>query len=168
MVALGATVKRGWAIRRAGFWDPASAADVVVLDAGDRHRRRIKLAGARGTEFLLDLDEAVALRDGDGIMLDDGGIVLVTGQAEPLLEIAARSPLEFVRLAWHLGNRHTDVQITGDRLRIRRDHVLEEMVAGLGARVTAIDASFDPEAGAPHAQDHAQNRAHDHGHDHDR
>jgi urease accessory protein len=153
-----AAVKRGWAIRRAGFWNPESAADVVVLDAGDRHRRRIKLSGARGTEFLLDLDEAVALRDGDGIMLDDGGIVLLTGQAESLLEIAARTPLEFVRLAWHLGNRHTDLQIAGNRLRIRRDHVLEEMVAGLGASATAIDASFDPETGAPHA--------HDHGHDH--
>jgi urease accessory protein len=96
----------------------------------------------------------VALRDGDGIMLDDGGIVLVTGQAEPLAEIAARTPLEFVRLAWHLGNRHTDVQIAGNRLRIRRDHVLEEMVAGLGASVTAIDASFDPETGVPHGHDH--------------
>jgi urease accessory protein len=153
-------VKRGWAIRRAGFWDSARAADVVVLDAGDRHRRRIKLAGARGTEFLLDLDEAVALRDGDGIMLDDGGIVLVTGRPEPLAEIAAPTPLEFVRLAWHLGNRHTDVQIAVDRLRIRRDHVLEEMATGLGGRVTPVEASFDPEAAAP--------RAHDRGHDHDR
>jgi len=159
MGAEAATVKRGWAVRRAGFWNPATAADFVVLDAGDRHRRRISLKGERGTEFLLDLDEAVALRDGDGIMLDDGGIVLVTGQAEPLAEIAARTPLEFVRLAWHLGNRHTDVQIAGNRLRIRRDHVLEEMVAGLGASVTTIDASFDPEAAAPQAHAHE----HDHG-----
>jgi urease accessory protein len=153
-------VTRGWAIRRAGFWNPKNAADVVMLDAGDRHRRRIKLRGERGTEFLLDLDEAVALRDGDGIMLDNGGVVLVTGQAEPLAVIVARTPLEFVRLAWHLGNRHTDVQIAGNRLRIRRDHVLEDMVAGLGASVTAIDASFDPEAGAPHGHDRS------HGHDH--
>ena len=142
-------MKRGWAIRRAGFWKPATAIDCVVLDAGDRHRRRIMLKGDRGTEFLLDLDEAVALRDGDGIMLDDGGIVLVTGQPEPLVEVAARTPLALVQLAWHLGNRHTDVQIVGDRLRIRRDHVLEEMVSGLGGRVTAIDAPFDPEPGAP-------------------
>jgi urease accessory protein len=156
-----ASVKRGWAVRRAGFWDPASAADVVVLDAGDRHRRRIRLQGQRGTDFLLDLDEVVALRDGDGIMLDDGGIVLVMGQPEPLAEIAARTPLEFVRLAWHLGNRHTDVQIAGERLRIRRDHVLEEMVAGLGAKVTAIDAPFDPEPGAP--QGHVHEFGHDHG-----
>ena len=150
-------MKRGWAIRRAGFWDPATAIDHVVLDAGDRHRRRIVLKGDRGTGFLLDLDEAVALRDGDGIMLDDGGIVLVAGQAEPLAEVVVRTPLALVQLAWHLGNRHTDVQIVGDRLRIRRDHVLEEMAARLGAKVTSIEASFDPEAGAPHG---------DHGHDH--
>jgi urease accessory protein len=143
-------MKRGWAIRRAGFWNPATAFDLVLLDAGDRHRRRIMLKGEQGTEFLLDLDEAVALRDGDGIMLDDGGIVLVTGQAEPLAEIAVRTSLALVQLAWHLGNRHTDVQIFGDRLRIRRDHVLEEMAAGLGARIMAIEAPFDPEPGAPH------------------
>ena len=141
-----ATVRRGWAIRRAGFWNPATAADCVVLDAGDRHRRRIRLKGDRGTEFLLDLDEAVALHDGDGIMLDDGSVILVAGQAEPLAEIAGHTPLALVRLAWHLGNRHTDVQIAGERLRIRRDHVLEEMLAGLGATVTQIEASFDPEA----------------------
>ena len=138
-------MKRGWAIRRAGFWNPATAADCVVLDAGDRHRRRIRLKGERGTEFLLDLDEAVALRDGDGIMLDDGAVVLVTGQVEPLAEIAGRTPLALVRLAWHLGNRHTDVQITGEKLRIRRDHVLEEMLTGLGAMVTLLEAPFDPE-----------------------
>jgi urease accessory protein len=151
-------VKRGWAIRRAGFWNPADAVDSVVLDAGDRHRRRIMLKGARGTDFLLDLDEAVALRDGDGIMLDDGGIVLVAGQAEPLAEVAVRTPLALVQLAWHLGNRHTDVQIVGDRIRIRRDHVLEQMAAGLGATVAVIEAPFDPETGAPY-DDHE----HDHG-----
>jgi urease accessory protein len=143
-------MKRGWAIRRAGFWDPAAAVDLVVLDASDRHRRRIMLKGERGAEFLLDLDEAVVLRDGDGIMLDDGGIVLVTGQAEPLAEIVVRTSRELVQMAWHLGNRHTDVQIVGDKLRIRRDHVLEEMAAGLGGKVSAIDAPFDPEPGAPH------------------
>jgi urease accessory protein len=147
-------VKRGWAVRRAGFWNPAGAVDTIVLDAGDRHRRRISLTGARGTAFLLDLDEAVALRDGDGIMLDDGGIVLVAGQAEPLAEVTARSPLALVQLAWHLGNRHTDVQIVGDRLRIRRDHVLEEMVAGLGAKIAAIEAPFDPEPASPHRHEH--------------
>ena len=148
MGAREGTVKRGWAIRRAGFWDPMAAADMVVLDAGDRHRRRIMLKGERGTEFLLDLDEAVALRDGDGIMLDDGGVVLVTGQAEPLAEISVPTRLALVQLAWHLGNRHTELQVISDRLRIKRDHVLEEMLEGLGARLTAIEAPFEPERGA--------------------
>ena len=155
-------MKRGWAIRRAGFWDPATAVDTVVLDADDRYRRRIVLSGQSGAEFLLDLDEAVALRHGDGVMLDDGGIVLVTGQPESLVEVAPRSPLALVQLAWHLGNRHTDVQIVGNRIRIRRDHVLEQMAAGLGANVTPIDAAFDPEQSAP--QDHSHSHEHEHAH----
>jgi urease accessory protein len=155
-------MKRGWAIRRAGFWDPATAADTVVLDAGDRHRRRIVLSGQSGAEFLLDLDEAVALRDGDGIMLDDGTIMLVTGRPESLAEVVPRTPLALVQLVWHLGNRHTDVQIVGNRIRIRRDHVLEEMAARLGANVTPIEAAFDPEQGAP--QHHSHSHAHEHAH----
>ena len=157
-------MKRGWSVRRAGFWNPATAVDSVVLDAGDRHRRRIALKGGEGTAFLLDLDEAVTLRDGDGIMLDDGGVILVTGQAEPLLEIGARTPIQLVRLAWHIGNRHTDVQIVGDRLRIRRDHVLEEMVRGLGAAVAPVEASFDPEVCVP--QGHHHEPEHRYGKDH--
>ena len=135
----------------------SSAADRVVLDADDRQRRRIVLTGESGTELLLDLAKPVSLRDGDGLLLDDGSLVRVCGQPEPLVEIRASSPREFVRLAWHLGNRHTDVQIVGDRIRIRRDHVLEDMLRGLGAGVTALEAAFDPEAGALN---------HDHGHEH--
>src|SRR5688572_9296331 len=149
-------VKRGFAIRPRGRWDPAGSVDRVVLDAEDRHRRRIALKGERGMEFLLDLDEAVALRDGDGIVLDDGTTVLVAGVAEPLLELRARTPLDMVRLAWHLGNRHTGVQIDGDRIFIRHDHVLQEMASGLGASVTPVEAPFDPEPAAPghHGHDH--------------
>ena len=73
----------------------------------------------------------------------------MAGQAEPLAEVAVRTPLALVQLAWHLGNRHTDVQVVGGRLRFRRDHVLEEMAAGLGGTVTSIEAPFDPEPGAP-------------------
>ncbi|MBM3526533.1 MAG: urease accessory protein UreE [Alphaproteobacteria bacterium] len=151
-------MKRGFAIRRAGRWNPATAVDRIVLDADDRYRRRIVLKGEAGTEFLLDLDEAVALRDGDGIVLDDGATVAVSGRPEPLVAVAARRPIELVRLAWHLGNRHTDVQIADDGLRIRRDHVLEQMLRGLGATVIEIEAPFDPEAGAS-----GGHRGHDHG-----
>jgi urease accessory protein len=147
-------MKRGFAIRRRGRWDSATAIDRVRLDAGDRHRRRIRLKGEGGTDFLLDLDEAVALRDGDGIVLDDGSIVQVAGEVEPLLELRAPTPFDMVRLAWHLGNRHTDLQIDGDKIRIRYDHVLEEMANRIGVAVTPIEAPFDPEAGAPHRHEH--------------
>jgi urease accessory protein len=160
-------VKRGWAICRKGIWNPAMAVDRVSLDFADRHRRRIVLTGAKLGEFLLDLDEPVALRDGDGIVLDDGSIVMITGQPEPLAEIGMKTPLGLVQLAWHLGNRHTDVQIEGGKIRIRRDHVLEEMASKLGATVTAIEAPFDPEAVAPaHAHDHGHDHAHHH-HEHE-
>jgi urease accessory protein len=137
----------------AGEWNEAGAIDRVTLDAGDRQRRRFVFKGESGAEFLLDLPQPMALHDGDGLVLDDGRIVRICGAAEDLIEIGAISPREFVRLAWHLGNRHTDVQIAGDRLRIRRDHVLEEMLKGLGASVARVEAPFDPESGA-HAAGH--------------
>jgi urease accessory protein len=157
------SVQRATAIRSSGQWDAATARDRVVLDAGDRNRRRIVLRGEQGTEFLLDFAKPQTLRDGDGLVLDDGSIVLITGEKEALVEIAAGSALDAVRLAWHLGNRHTDVQISGDKLRIRRDHVLEEMLRGLGATLTPLAAPFDPEQGAPHGHDHEHDHEHGHG-----
>ena len=136
------------AIKSVGDWDKAAAADRVVLDADDRQRRRIVLTGEGGTAFLLDFPKPVTLHDGDGLVLDDGRIIQVCGAPEKLIEIAAPSPRAFVRLAWHLGNRHTDVEIAGERLRIRHDHVLEEMVRGLGASVAPVEAPFDPESPA--------------------
>src|SRR5471032_864002 len=121
----------------------------VILDADDRNRLRIVMTGEKGTEFLLDEAKPVSLRDGDGLKLDDGSIVLVAGEPEQLLDISAGSALDTVRLAWHLGNRHTDVQIVGDKIRIRRDHVLEDMLRGLGAKLVPVEAAFDPEAAAP-------------------
>ena len=143
-------MKRVTAIKPAGQWDPSLARDRVVLDAVDRLRRRIVLMGEQGTEFMLDFDRPASLRDGDGLVLDDGSIVLVSGAPEPLIEICAHGALDAVRLAWHLGNRHTDVQIVGDKIRIRRDHVLEEMLRGLGAHLAPLEAAFDPEPAAPH------------------
>jgi urease accessory protein len=137
-----------------GTWNAATARDCVVLDAGDRRRRRIVLRGEKGTEFLLDLAAPVTLRDGDGLVLGDGSIVAVAGAPEPLIEIDAAGALEAVRLAWHLGNRHTDVQIVDGKLRMRRDHVLEDMLRGLGTRFKALDAPFDPEPASPHGHGH--------------
>src|SRR6266567_9311904 len=117
-------MRRASSVRQAGQWDGAAAIDRVVLDASERHRRRLVLTAEQGTTFLLDLPHATALRDGDGLVLDDGAIVRIAGLAEPLLEIGAATPRDFVRLAWHLGNRHTEIQVKDGKLRIRRDHVL--------------------------------------------
>jgi urease accessory protein len=91
-------------------------------------------------------------------VLDDGRIVRVIGVAEPLAEMRTKTPLDLVRLAWHLGNRHADVAFAPGALRVRRDHVLETMAEGLGANVTRVEAAFDPEPSTPHHPDH--------GHDH--
>ncbi len=158
-------MKRAREVKAAGDWDNANAVDSITLDAHERHRRRVVLSGERGTKFLLDLPLATALHDGDGLLLDDGGIVRVVGRPEPLIEIAAADAHELARLAWHIGNRHIDVQIVGDRLRIRRDHVIEDMLRGLGARLAPVQAPFDPEPGAydHHGHEHG---GHHHGHDH--
>src|ERR1700750_2113528 len=135
-------------------------ADTVVLDFDDRHRRRMAMTGTRGLEFLLDLENAVALRGGDALVLEDGRLVEVVAAPDPLLEIKGSDPHHLIRVAWHLGNRHLPTQLMPKGLRIRRDHVIEAMVQGLGARVIEIEAPFDPEGGAYAAS------AHDHGHDH--
>jgi urease accessory protein len=145
-------------------------ADTVVLDFDDRHRRRMMMTGTRGLEFLLDLEHAVALRGGDALVLDDDRLVEVVAPAEPLVEIRCNDPQHLVRVAWHLGNRHLPTQITARGLRIRRDHVIEAMVKGLGARIIEIEAPFDPEGGAYAGGGHAHapaSEAPDHaGHDH--
>ena len=136
----------------AGGWT-GSAADMVVLDYDGRHRRRIVLTGLSGTRYLLDLAEAAHLRDGDGLELPAGGVVQVVAKAEPLLEVRAGSPEALLRLAWHIGNRHLAAQVFGDRILIRRDHVIAHMLEHQGAEVHEVEAPFDPEGGAYH--DHA-------------
>ena len=141
-------MKRALDIKRRGDCKAVQFADRVVLAADERHRRRLVMTGEGGTRFLLDLPQATMLRDGDGLVLDDGSIVRVVGKPEPLVEIEAPDAAARLRIAWHIGNRHVEVQVVGDRLRIRRDHVLEAMLRGLGATLTPIEAPFDPEQGA--------------------
>jgi urease accessory protein len=180
---------RATGIRAQHRWTEA-AADTVVLDFDDRHRRRMAMTGTRGLEFLLDLENAVALRGGDALVLDDGRLVEVVAAPEPLIEIRGSDPHHLMRLAWHLGNRHLPTQLLPKGLRIRRDHVIEAMLRGLGARVIEIEAPFDPEGGAyaggghshageshpapapghgshdDHHHDHHHHGEHDHHHDH--
>jgi urease accessory protein len=158
----------------AGAWSGAPA-DSVVLDFDERYRRRFVMTGVGGLAFLLDLPEAAMLRGGDGLRLEDGRIVEVLAAPEALAEIRAADPLGLMRVAWHLGNRHLPTELLAKALRIRRDPVIEEMAKGLGARVIALEAPFNPEGGAyvqaaPGAHEHGHadhdGHAHDHGHDH--
>lgn len=135
-------------IRPAGTWNEAIAADTVVLDFDGRHRRRHTMNGQAGLAFLLDLPRAAALRDGDGLVLGDGRIVRVKATSERLIEIEAPDLATLNRIAWHLGNRHLPTQVRGERLYIRPDHVIVDMIKGLRGSVVEIEAPFDPEGGA--------------------
>ena len=151
-----------------GAWS-GEPADTVVLDYDERYRRRVAMTGVRGLGFLLDLPEAVMLRAGDGIKLEDGRIVEVVAAPEPLVEIRAADAAALTRIAWHLGNRHLPTELMRTSLRIRRDAVIEEMARGLGGAVVAIEAPFNPEGGAyvrAPAPDHDHDHDRDHDHDH--
>ena len=127
---------------------PGPFSDQVLIDFDRRHRRRITLSTEGGEELLLDLPQATRLRDGDGLELDDGRIVRVVSRPEPLHDIHAHDMATLVRIVWHLGNRHLPVQMLGEHVRIRADHVIADMVRGLGGHVYELSAPFDPEAGA--------------------
>lgn len=148
-------------VRPAGSWNDKPT-DTVVLDFDDRHRRRTVMNGVQGLTLLLDLPEAVMLRGGDALELEDGRLVEVVASPEPLIEVKARVPGELARLAWHIGNRHLPAQITANAIRLRQDHVIEEMLTGLGAKLVAIEAPFDPEGGAYASSGSAQHAAADH------
>jgi urease accessory protein len=149
---------RAIAVKVASTWS-GETADSVVLDYDDRHRRRLAMKGSKGAAFILDLPAAASLRGGDALVLEDGRLVEVVAACEPLLEIRCADPQHLARIAWHLGNRHLPTQLLAKSLRIRRDHVMAELAAQLGAQVVEIEAPFDPEGGA-----YAD--AHHNGHDH--
>uniref|UniRef100_UPI0011F0FA11 urease accessory protein UreE n=1 Tax=Siccirubricoccus phaeus TaxID=2595053 RepID=UPI0011F0FA11 len=148
----------------AGGWVERTARHTVTLDFDDRFRRRKRYVAEDGFAFLLDLEAAVALRQGDGLLLEGGGVILVRAAPEPLVEITAETPEKLARLAWHLGNRHLPTQIEGNRILIRDDHVIVAMLQGLGAETRRVDAPFDPEGGA--YGEHNRQHQHPHGHHH--
>ncbi len=126
----------------------------------------MKMTSDNGIEFLLDMPEARLLRHGDGLVLDDGRIIEVKAEPETLYEVRGRDRRHLLALAWQIGNRHLAAQIEDDRILIRRDHVIREMLEGLGATVEDIAAPFDPEGGAYGGAHHAHDHQHDHGHHH--
>ncbi|WP_127090164.1 urease accessory protein UreE [Aquabacter cavernae] len=144
--------------------------DIVVLDHQARHRRRIVMTGQKGTQFLLDLEKATVLDHGDAVRLEDDRLVRVEAAPEQLIEVRTSSPLRLLKAAWHLGNRHVPAEITEDAIYFAHDHVLLDMVRGLGAQATPVERPFRPEKGAYEAaeahggHDHHGHGHHDHGH----
>jgi urease accessory protein len=133
-------------------------ADSVRLDHDLRNRRRMVYTTQGGRSILLDMPRAVHLRDGDGLVLDSGEIIRLEAAPEPLIEITAPDMPLLLRLAWHLGNRHLPTQLLGNRMRIRHDHVIAEMIEGLGGRCEHVLAPFDPEGGAYEGGGHGHHR----------
>ncbi|MAM62184.1 urease accessory protein UreE [Maritimibacter sp. UBA3975] len=141
----------------------------VVLSYDDRFLRRKVLTADGGERFLVDLGKTASVNGGDAFVLDDGRRVGVVPAEEPLLEVTGG---DLVRLAWHIGNRHTPAQIEPARILIQRDHVMADMLGKLGATTREVVEPFTPEGGAyghgrTHGHDHSHPHAHDHGeHDH--
>lgn len=127
---------------------PVDAADVLELDFGYRTKSRLRARLQSGEEVGLFLPRGTILRDGQKLRGGDGRIVEVRAAPEALMEVRCADALELARAAYHLGNRHVAVQVGEGWLRLQSDHVLEGMLTGLGAEVSALTAPFEPEAGA--------------------
>jgi len=151
------TTNRASIHRPAGLWPQEQAAGALTLDFDARHRRRIRLTTDQGEDVLLNLPKAIAMREGDGLQLEDRRWLKVQAAPEPLVEVRHKDPNQLARVAWHLGNRHLPTEIENQVLRIRPDHVIEEMLLGLGAELVMVQAPFQPEGGAYSG----------HGHNHD-
>ena len=160
---------RATRVLRAAERRDTSAVDTLILPHAQRQAQKGFLFGVKGTCVEIDFAEPVRLRTDDALVLDDGGIVEIVAEPEPLIEARAADLPALVRLAWHLGDRHVPVQVLERRLRLKPDPAIETLLHSLGAKAVAIDAPFEPEGGAydaavgDHGHDHHH---HDHGHDH--
>lgn len=142
-----------------GHWQGEAVAK-LTLPYADRHRRRIRLQDDAGEPFLLDLPHATRLDDGGGLKLETGAYIRVCAAVEAVTDIQCRSSVHTAKVAWHIGNRHAPVQVLEDgRLRILSDHVLSDMLVGLGAELTDTQAPFIPEGGA-----YTSGHQHEHSH----
>lgn len=141
-------------LRRKGTW--TDAAETCTLTYDDRFLRRKVLETVGGARFLVDLEHTESLDQGDAFELGDGRLVAVDAAAEELLEVTGE---DLVRLAWHVGNRHTPCQIEPARLLIQRNHVMSDMLAHLGATVREVREPFTPEGGA---YGHGRTHSHEH------
>lgn len=153
----------------------APATESVALSYDDRKRSRLKVTLSTGQEAGIMLERGEHLHHGERLLdKESGAVVEIHAAPEKLIEAIAGTPILFARAAYHLGNRHVPVQIIpepeGGRLLFQTDHVLAEMVKGLGCVVRETEAGFQPEHGAyggghHHHHDHDDHEHHDHDHE---
>ena len=157
---------RAFAVLAATHRHDRPVVDTVILNYAQRSAQKITVAGVKGSSIEIDMDEPVRLRTDDLLVLDDGSLVEVVAAPEPLIEARAADVAGLARLAWHLGDRHVPVQVLTNRIRALRDPAIETLLKSLSAKLTMIEAPFEPEGGAYESHAH-HDHAHDHGHDHD-
>ncbi len=132
----------------------------LTIDQRIKSRMRVRLDDGRDAGLLLP--RGYILRDGDVLVSEDGLRVGIVAADEPVSTIYSSDSHLLARACYHLGNRHVPLQITPGWVRYQHDHVLDDMVAGLGLQVTSENAPFEPEAGAygGHSHGHAHHHAH--------
>jgi urease accessory protein len=122
--------------------------DRLILPFERRQKSRLRVKLESGEEGGLFLERGTILRGGDRLRASDGRIVQVVAADETTMQVTADTPTRLMRAAYHLGNRHVPLQIGEGWLRLEQDHVLKEMLVGLGVCVENESAPFEPEAGA--------------------
>lgn len=138
---------------------PEPPTERLVLPFELRCRSRLRTRLETGEEAGLFLEPGTVLRGGDRLLGNDGRVVEVVAAPERLMEARGEDPAQLARLAYHLGNRHVAVEVGPQWLRFAADAVLEQMLVGLGARVTEVVAPFEPEGGAyRHGHGHGRGR----------
>ena len=118
----------------------------LPFELRQKSRQRARLTS--GEEVAIELPRGEVMRGGDWVIASDGRAIEVVAEVESVLHVECDSPQALARAAYHLGNRHVPVQVGDGWLRITADHVLARMLEGLGARITAMESAFEPEAGA--------------------
>lgn len=147
-------------IRRAGHnaGHKTGIFDRCIMTYDERFLRRKVVTTAQNATVLVDLPHTTSLDHGDALELSDGRLIAILAADEALLSITGP---DLVRLAWHIGNRHTPCQVAADHLLIQADPVIGHMLEHLGATVTPVFTAFTPEGGA---YGHGRTHAHEHGH----
>ena len=148
--------------------ESGTADTTVTLPRDQREKSRLKVTLDDGREAGLFFEKGTSFQDGDLIISDDGNILVeIKAADETVSSVICDDPLQLARVCYHLGNRHIPLQINEGILHYQHDHVLDDMVRGLGLEVKTEQAPFEPEAGAYAVGSHGGGGHHHHSHDHD-